>query len=136
MRKKKKIIEQDLVMFPVNVNQNHWCLAVINFNQKRFEYYDSLQGENRLCLNAMRNYVKNEAKQCSGIEKYDLSGWTDYVPDDIPRQKNGCDCGVFTLQFADYLSEGLPLSPAPFTQDDMPIFRQRILLSILDGRLD
>jgi hypothetical protein len=32
--------------------------------------------------------------------------WTDYVPKDIPAQNNGCDCGVFTSKFADFMSDG------------------------------
>ena len=30
---------------PVHVGGNHWCLAVVNFKQKQFEYYDSLGGK-------------------------------------------------------------------------------------------
>jgi hypothetical protein len=39
-----------------------------------------------------------------------------------------CDCGVFTLKFADYLSEDRPLE---FDQSDMPYFRKRIVLELL-----
>jgi sentrin-specific protease 1 len=39
----------DKVLIPVHLG-NHWCLAVINFVDKRFEYYDSLGGENPKCL--------------------------------------------------------------------------------------
>jgi hypothetical protein len=31
------------VFIPVHVHGNHWCLAIINVELQRFEYYDSLQ---------------------------------------------------------------------------------------------
>ena len=43
------IFALDKVLGPIHLG-NHWCLAVINFQDKRFEYYDSLGGENKKCL--------------------------------------------------------------------------------------
>ena len=48
-----------------------------------------------------------------------------------PRQKNGYDCGVFTCMFADFLSKDCPLV---FGQDHVNQCRNRIALSILEGR--
>eukprot|EP00457_Paulinella_chromatophora_P014247 gb/GEZN01014648.1/.p1 GENE.gb/GEZN01014648.1/~~gb/GEZN01014648.1/.p1 ORF type:complete len:214 (-),score=28.10 gb/GEZN01014648.1/:177-818(-) len=129
-----KIAEQDKVIFPVHVHGNHWCCGVINFLQKRFEYYDSLGGRNALCLSSMRKYVVDEAKTYSGNKGFNLEEWTDYVPsrDEIPQQANCCDCGVFTLKFADYLSQDLPLA---FSQENMPYFRKRTVNDILKTSL-
>ena len=41
--RKLKLFEYDLLVCPVHVHGNHWCLAVVNFLDKRFEYYDSLR---------------------------------------------------------------------------------------------
>jgi sentrin-specific protease 2 (axin associating molecule) len=75
----------------------------------------------------MRQYLTDEAKTYSGIPNLDLTAWTDYVPKDIPQQANGCDCGVFTCKFADYISADLPLD---FSQTHMPTFRRRMALEI------
>ena len=40
----------DKVVIPIHVHNNHWCLALINLRDKRFEYYDSLGGNNITCL--------------------------------------------------------------------------------------
>ena len=32
---------------------------------------------------------------------YDLTGWSDNVPKDIPLQENGSDCGVFMCMVSD-----------------------------------
>lgn len=126
---KIKIVEMDKVIIPVHVGHNHWCLAVINFQKKRFEFYDSLgaPGAQPSLLKDLRSYVRDEAKQYSNIPNYDLSDWIDYVPHDIPHQNNGSDCGVFTCKFADYLSENCEFD---FTFEDMPDFRRRMVLEI------
>ena len=49
---------------------------------------------------------------------------------DTPQQTNGCDCGVFTCMFADYLGAGEALN---FSQADMPHFRYRVGARILEG---
>lgn len=42
------------------------------------------------------------------------------------------DCGVFAMKFAEYLSQDWPLE---FGQNDMPVFRKRIALSIARNAL-
>ena len=53
-------------------------------------------------------------------------------PKDVPLQQNGCDCGVFALQFAEHLSRGVPMD---FSQIDMPFFRAKIAADIMTGRI-
>jgi hypothetical protein len=122
-----KILKMDKVFFPVNANQGHWCLAVINFIDKRFEYYDSMGGGDRGVLGHLRRYVQDEANQYSKQPGYDLSEWEDYTPHDVPQQDNGNDCGVFMCKFADYLSGNLELR---FDAGDMPYFRDRMALEL------
>jgi Ulp1 family protease len=38
------VFGSDMVVIPMHVSGNHWCLAVVNLRAKRFEYYDSLGG--------------------------------------------------------------------------------------------
>ena len=46
-----------------------------------------------------------------------------------PQQNNGEDCGVFTCYFANYISAGKALA---FSALDMPLFRRRLTLGILN----
>ena len=47
-------------------------------------------------------YAADEAK--GKLDKtLDVSDWKQLAPDNIPEQKNGCDCGVFMVKFADWL---------------------------------
>ena len=52
---------------------------------------------------------------------------------ETPQQLNGYDCGVFTIMYADFLTENLPLS---FSQKDIALFRERICAALLRGNLD
>lgn len=133
-KRQKMIVHEDTldkVILPINVNQTHWCLAVVNFRLRRFEYYDSLGGRNTACLAHLRQYIVDEAKKYRG-EDIDVSDWVDYFPQNIPRQRNGCDCGVFTTKFADYVSQDLDFD---FSQADMPYFRRRMVVDIMRGSL-
>ncbi len=49
-------------------------------------------------------------------------------PDDIPKQLNGCDCGVFALMFAEYQSRDAPFT---FDQRHMEYFRVKVLADIM-----
>jgi len=52
---------------------------------------------------------------------------------DTPQQENGYDCGVFTCQFLQALSQGQDYFI--FTQKDMPYLRRRMIWEIGNARL-
>jgi sentrin-specific protease 1 len=126
---KIKIVEFDKLLFPVHSGNNHWCLCVVNFKDKRFEYYDSLGGKNNHLLSFMRCYVRDELAAYSEIN-YNFKGWTNYTPTNIPHQTNGNDCGVFMCKYADYIAEGLEFK---FGQANMLYFRARMALELSTG---
>jgi sentrin-specific protease 1 len=109
----------------------HWCLSVINFKKKRFEYYDSLFGQNDRCLTLLKEYIKNESLDKKKVE-YDTSDWIFYTPKNIPCQQNGYDCGVFTCMFMEFIARDLDFL---FEQKHMPYLRKRITLEILNVKL-
>jgi hypothetical protein len=64
----------------------------------------------------------------------DVASWTvTGTAASTPRQLNGVDCGVFTSYFANFLSAGAPLR---FSQADIPLFRRRMTLDILNKQVD
>ncbi|KAJ3409467.1 SUMO1 sentrin specific peptidase 1 [Chytridiales sp. JEL 0842] len=128
--KKTDLFAMDIVIVPVHLSM-HWCCGAINFKKKRFEYYDSLHGNNPGFFKAMREYIQAESLDKKKVA-FDLSGWTDYCPKSIPAQQNGYDCGVFTCTFADYLSRDLPFD---FSQKDMQYLRKRITYELLEKKL-
>ena len=44
------------------------------------------------------------------LQRDDVLDWPREFPKRIPQQQNGCDCGVFTLLFANYAGRAAPLA--------------------------
>lgn len=125
------LFEYNQVYFPLHISMCHWALIRVLILRQRIEYYDSMGSSNGyLCLKNIRTYLKYE------MAKYNL----DYQHDEwtlwrmnTPQQGNAHDCGVFTCKLGDYLSDGVPLL---FSQEDMPYFRRRMVLEIVNGKLE
>jgi sentrin-specific protease 1 len=129
-RAKVDIFAMDKILVPYHLG-NHWTMACINFTLKRFEYYDALGGLSKGCINALRQYLNDEWKdKKSDPNGFDTSQWPIFHPSNIPHQRNGYDCGVFALTYANYLSRNKPFD---FTQDDMPAIRAHILIAIINN---
>jgi sentrin-specific protease 1 len=120
----------DIVLIPVHLGV-HWTLAVVDLKRKQVVYYDSLLGDNRVCLTALLDWLVQEAKDKKGMQ-YNVSDWKRLTPKDIPRQQNSSDCGVFTCMFARYYTKNEPFS---FKQDDMPQIRKKMVCEIIEKRL-
>ncbi|KAF4101502.1 hypothetical protein G5714_017934 [Onychostoma macrolepis] len=50
----------------------------------------------------------------------------------IPKQVNGDDCGVFACKYADFLSQGKPLT---FRECDIPLFRKVMVWEIIHEKI-
>ncbi|EPS73592.1 hypothetical protein M569_01169, partial [Genlisea aurea] len=107
----------------------HWCLAIINKKEKKFQYLDSLRGTDRHVLNVLSRYTVDEAKDKTG-QDIDISSWEHEFVSDLPAQENGFDCGMFMIKYVDFHSRrdaGLC-----FSQEHMEYFRRRTAKEILE----
>mmetsp|Transcript_326 Transcript_326/g.864 ORF Transcript_326/g.864 Transcript_326/m.864 type:complete len:631 (+) Transcript_326:272-2164(+) len=118
----KTILDCDKIFVPIH-QPSHWCMAVIDLKEKCLRYYDSLHGRDKKCLEALAMYIKDEAADKAGVT-LDTSSWRKEFPDYIPSQRNGYDCGMFAVKFADYEARGRDFT---FSQADMPLFRKRMV---------
>ncbi|KAE8711927.1 Ubiquitin-like-specific protease 1A [Hibiscus syriacus] len=121
----------DKIFVPIH-KDIHWCLAVINKKDQKFQYLDSLKGKDPYVLRALGKYFVEEVKDKSG-ENIDISSWEQEYVDDLPAQENGFDCGMFMLKYIDFYSRGLSLC---FDQEHMSYFRLRTAKEILKLRAD
>ncbi|XP_022083723.1 sentrin-specific protease 1-like [Acanthaster planci] len=128
--KKTDIFAKNMILIPIHLGM-HWCLAIIDFRKKSIEYFDSMGGENKQCLNALWDYLIAEHRDKKG-SPYDMTGWRSSCRRDIPQQLNGSDCGMFACKFADYISRDKKIT---FTQHDMPYFRKRMVWELLHKKL-
>ncbi|XP_047314973.1 ubiquitin-like-specific protease ESD4 [Impatiens glandulifera] len=125
------LVDCDKIFIPVH-KEIHWCLAVINKKDQKFQYLDSLGGTDSRVLNILAKYYVEEVKGKSG-QDIDVSKWKKEFVKDLPAQENGFDCGVFMIKYIDFYSRGVGLC---FKQEDMPYFRLRTAKEILRLKAD
>ncbi|CAI9118818.1 OLC1v1020441C2 [Oldenlandia corymbosa var. corymbosa] len=120
------IYDCDKIFVPIH-KEVHWCLAVINKKETKIQYLDSLGGGDSHVMAALSRYIVDEVKEKNGKD-LDVSSWGREFVEDLPEQRNGFDCGVFMIKYADFYSRDIGLC---FSQDDMPYFRMRTAKEIL-----
>ncbi|KAI7736070.1 hypothetical protein M8C21_023687 [Ambrosia artemisiifolia] len=125
------LLECDKIFVPVH-KEIHWCLAVINKKEEKFQYLDSLGGVDKQVMRVLAKYFVDEVKDKNG-EDIDVTSWQQEYVTDLPNQENGFDCGVFMIKYADFYSRDIGLC---FKQEHMPYFRLRTAKEILRLRAD
>lgn len=123
------IFTLDKIIIPIH-RGFHWTLFVVNIKQKQLEYYDSFGGKNEECFTRIKRYLVDKHQELHQ-KPLDLSDWREIIPNDIPKQTNGYDCGVFTCQFADYCAQDKKFD---FKQSDMPNIRKKMILNLIEHK--
>jgi len=125
------LIDCDKIFVPIH-KEVHWCLAVINIRDKKFQYLDSLGGMDKKVLSTLAKYIVDEVKDKSG-QQMDVLSWKHEGVKNLPLQDNGWDCGMFMLKYIDFYSRDMDLI---FGQKQMHYFRRRTAKEILSLRAE
>ncbi|XP_015573337.1 ubiquitin-like-specific protease ESD4 isoform X2 [Ricinus communis] len=81
------LIDCDKIFVPVH-REVHWCLAIINKKDQKFQYLDSLKGRDFKVLENLAKYYVEEVKdKCK--KDIDVSNWELEFVEDLPEQQNG-----------------------------------------------
>uniref|UniRef100_A0A1I7Z7K7 ULP_PROTEASE domain-containing protein n=1 Tax=Steinernema glaseri TaxID=37863 RepID=A0A1I7Z7K7_9BILA len=128
--RKVDIFSYELLLVPIRIDQ-HWSLAVVDMTEKTIDYYDSMHLGNGGGLRKLRKYLASEM-QDKKKQVLDTDEWILQTREDIPRQLNGSDCGVFACRFAEYASRRAEID---FSQQHMCYFRQRMVHEICAKQL-
>uniref|UniRef100_A0ACD5TBE9 Uncharacterized protein n=1 Tax=Avena sativa TaxID=4498 RepID=A0ACD5TBE9_AVESA len=123
------IIDCDKIFVPIQ-KEVHWCLAVINTRDKKFQYVDSIDSEDMKALEILAMYLVDEVKYKNN-KQIDVLSWEHEVVKERPSQDTKTDCGMFMLKYIDFYSRDMDLI---FEQKHMPYFRRRTAKEILDLR--
>ncbi|KAH1095973.1 hypothetical protein J1N35_012894 [Gossypium stocksii] len=115
---------------------SHWVLLYVDIKEKKFSLLDPDPSSLILSYH-LENHVKVLLQWFTSflLPKHgysDANKWPFIVRNDIPKQKNLVDCGIFVMKYGDCLTHG---DCFPFKQEDMVHFRRRIFLDIYRGRL-
>jgi Ulp1 family protease len=125
------VFAQNKLFIPIHMN-NHWVMAVIYVQTKQIALYDSAAKaafmEKRLITSLLMQWLQDEAisRGKTPVEWTILRGYH------VPQQRNGFDCGMFTIMAADFIANNLPLT---YEQKHMPTFRLKIGAAILNGTI-
>jgi hypothetical protein len=126
-----RVFDYRRLLFPINVNNAHWLLCVVDLDERTVQLYDSLQGSGDPMPVAGGVIRDNVARYLQYREQKEQAapgeGWT-LTYADCPQQENGSDCGVFTCLAAERLLLDRPLVHA---QADMNYCRQYIACTLL-----
>ncbi|XP_022723180.1 ubiquitin-like-specific protease ESD4 isoform X2 [Durio zibethinus] len=87
------LFDCDKIFVPIH-KDIHWCLAVINKKDQKFQYLDSLKGKDAKVLNALAKYFVEEVRDKNGKD-IDISSWEREYVEDLPVQENGNTCPIF-----------------------------------------
>ncbi|KAI7752522.1 hypothetical protein M8C21_015873 [Ambrosia artemisiifolia] len=123
------LLECDKIFVPIH-KEVHWCLAVINKKEEKFQYLDSHGGADKKVLRMLAKYITDEVKDKTGKD-IDVTSWEQEFVTDLPNQENGYDCGMFMIKYADFYSRDIGLC---FKQEHMPYFRLSTAKEILKLR--
>jgi len=117
-------------MFPVHVNDNHWCLLTSFLKEHKIIYLDS-QSEKEFNANKQAmNYLAEFSQNLLQIQSpQEFNKW-EYIYAQVPQQFNNSDCGVYSCLFGFHICYGIPLQ---FTTKDITIVRSKICKDLISG---
>src|SRR3989338_87244 len=119
-RGKGVVGKKKLAFIPVGTG-SHWSLVVINFESKKFEYYDSMG-------TAAGEYHVEIIKNACSDAMVPVKEWEIVYPK--CNQQTNDDCGVFVCQWIRCLAQGKDIDVV--TAERMSFYRRHMLLDILE----
>ena len=137
-QKKKINIFKDfeIVLFPMHVNENHWCLGYVDMRDFTVSIFDS-QAEGKGSLHKQQSkkiisYLQSEFRNV--FSDIRVPGWKIILQgDSLPQQLNENDCGVFVCLYGTFLSAGY--LPHFIKKYHILNMRKRIVISLCKGAL-
>jgi hypothetical protein len=116
------------LIFPVNLSNSHWIYIRADTNNHSTSCYDPLRGEYPSEINTLINWLELELPNSR-------SQWSTSYLTDLPRQKNGHDCGVYLLLYAHHQTFNREGTFGPINQNLLNRSREIFGCDILRGKL-
>jgi hypothetical protein len=112
----------------------HWGACVVYLQERKIQYYDSLRCPGDDYMKHVKMYLAKEyEKNQPPLAGPSPNEWECIVTQQDTPTQNGCDCGMFTTMFIDFISLGMPVTL--LRADQGPRLRNHMLLSVLHQRL-
>ena len=122
------LLDVEKIFIPINPNQSHWTLAVIEPKIQRITHYNSFGGGSKAYLDLICEWLQGELGE--GFKNQD---WELDFRAQSPQQANNSDCGVFTVTTAKQIMLGI--DPMSYGAKDIPTQRKRMVAELVNGEL-
>ncbi|XP_050543418.1 uncharacterized protein LOC126906707 [Daktulosphaira vitifoliae] len=116
-----------LLLVPMHVNGNHWTMSVVDVPKKTITFFDSHNSYNGPYPSLLRRFLIDWV-----IENYGYSSQWILCYGKAVQQRNGYNCGPFSLELAERMSRNDDTPINPFT---MPFIRLRHKYELEAGTL-
>lgn len=136
--KEQDLFEWDYLYVPMNVNENHWVMVLVNFKKRTLWALDSLPPLGQA------GYGMEKQLYCVARFLHDLAKlrslpievlkWHRKDMRDIPTQTDDHNCGVYVLTFAEMISRGC--KEIVIDRSLLPQMRNRITLELVLGSIN
>ena len=122
---KEDITTKDFVLFPIH-SREHWTLVVVEPGKKEVQYLDSLTTSRNFSSapRLIKAFMERRHRKKGEEAEYRIK-----IRNDIPKQTNGVDCGVFLCQYAERIARNAWMD---FRQEDMSRARKSMTVELLE----
>jgi len=131
--KQNNLFDFKRIVIPINPNNNHWALFVVDIWGGIVHSFDSFNNTHIKEYNIVSEFLilaYNYSTKKPGEERT-MPNWK-YQIENSPQQKNTYDCGIFTCTNARYFLFAKKLE---FTQPDCQLLRKRIAYELIHNEL-
>ena len=104
-------------------------LVVVDLEANNIILYDSFAANHNHILQSINLFLQEKYRALNPA--YSIS-FTLVHAQNLPRQQNYFDCGVYLLKFAQFIFQKRFFK---FSDIDMPRYRQKIVLSIIQNKI-
>ncbi len=136
------ITEASRIFIPINVNENHWIMMVVELKHGWITSLNSLEDgmyddTEEKWFNHVKDWLGEEIKTKKPAFEFKKENMKHHRKP-VPLQENGYDCGVFACLFAAWESNDLPMKSenSPFNQTYVTKMRKAIAYSVLHQTLE
>ncbi|KAK2658620.1 hypothetical protein Ddye_005153 [Dipteronia dyeriana] len=97
------------ILFPANVNGNHWVTVEVNLKERAVKVYDTYPDANSVgeilrWVTCLRKMLPSLLVHAVPDTYNDPTSFVVERPEKgVPHQRNKSDCGIFTLKFLEYI---------------------------------
>jgi len=105
--------------------------SIKDVDKKTVSYYDSYGNNGRDYCDKVLDFLRDDHLSRKGLPLG--TQWTTETVQNLPRQKNGYDCGIYCMTFGEYISRGKSVADITSSINDlvMPLYRQMICFELL-----